>query len=111
MEVRKLIAAATLAAAPLAGLAQAPTEPDGRVAYMTAGCYQCHGTVGQGGVGPRLAPKPMAIEAMTMFVRNASRSMPAYDAKVLPDAELKRIHVYLSGIAASPAADQIPELR
>jgi mono/diheme cytochrome c family protein len=46
-----------------------------------------------------------------VFVRNSPKSMPAYDAKVLPEAELKRIHAYLSGIATSPAAQSIPELK
>ena len=84
---------------------------DGKHAYMAAGCYQCHGTVAQGGVGPRLAPKPFPIEALTAFVRTASRNMPAYDRQMLSDDDLKLIHAYLSSIEASPAVDQIPQLR
>jgi mono/diheme cytochrome c family protein len=80
-------------------------------AYLVAGCYQCHGTVGQGGVGPKLAPQPMALAAFSSFVRHSPRSMPAYDARVLSDADMKRIHDYLSSIAPSPAADQIPQLK
>lgn len=80
-------------------------------AYMVAGCYQCHGTVGQGGVGPRLAPQPMPLAALTAFLRHSARSMPAYDAKILPDEDVKRIFDYLSSIPASPPADQIPQLK
>lgn len=111
MNTHHLIAATVLAAAPFAVLAQAPDASVERLAYMSAGCYQCHGTVGQGGVGPRLAPKPMPLEAMMVFVRHSPRSMPPYDTKVLPDAELRKIHAYLNSIAPSPAAEQIPELR
>ncbi len=88
-----------------------PILDDNQRAYMAAGCYQCHGTVGQGGVGPRLAPKPMPYEALSAFVRHASRNMPPYPPEVVSDADLHRIHAYLSAIAASPPADRIPQLR
>lgn len=107
--MNKVIAAA-MAAVPWMCFAQGALD-EGRIAYMKAGCYQCHGTVGQGGVGPRLAPKPMPIEVMTVFVRNTPRNMPPYGEKVLPEGELRKIHAYLSGVAASPAAEQIPELK
>jgi mono/diheme cytochrome c family protein len=98
---------------PLAGMAQTNARPpiDGQRAYMAAGCYQCHGTAGQGGVGPRLAPKPFPVDGLIAFVRGSSRSMPAYDAVVLPDAELRAIHAYLESIAPSPTPDQIPLLK
>ena len=67
--------------------------------------------MGQGGLGPHLAPKPMPLVAMSAFVRNTSRNMPAYDVRVLSDQDMQRIHAYLSSIAASPTVDQIPQLR
>lgn len=105
-----------LALLPLAGLAQSPAAglspaADGKRAYLSAGCHQCHGTVAQGGVGPRLAPKPMPIEALTAFVRASNRSMPPYGPQVLTDDELQRIHRYLTSIEASPPPEQIPQLR
>lgn len=103
----------SLAGIGLAQTSAADPKPvaEGKRTYMIAGCHQCHGTVGQGGVGPRLVPKPMPIEALTAFVRHSPRSMPAYDAQVLTNDELKRIHTYLSSIEASPTVDQIPQLR
>lgn len=81
-------------------------------AYMAAGCYACHGTVGQGAAtGPRLAPKPMPLPAMSAFVRNTSRNMAPYSTNVLSELDMKRIHDYLSSIEASPPVDQIPQLR
>ncbi len=98
---------------PLAAVAQTTPTPAilGQRAYMVAGCYQCHGTAGQGDVGPRIAPRPFPLEGLIAFVRGSSRSMPAYDAVVLPDAELRAIHAFLESIAPSPAPDQIPLLK
>lgn len=92
------------------GLAQEKVD-ENQQAFMRAGCYQCHGTVGQGGVGPRLAPKPMPYETMEAFVRHTSRNMPPYPQAAVSDADLHRIHAYLSAISASPKVDQIPQLR
>lgn len=111
MNILKLGATA-LMLMPFACMAQSKEAiADGKVAYMKAGCYQCHGTVAQGGVGPRLVPKPFPVEALTAFVRNTNRGMPAYGPEILTDADLGRIHVYLSSIPASPPVDQIPQLK
>ena len=91
--------------------AASPVER-GRALYMQVGCYQCHGTVGQGGVaGTRLAPKPMAWDAFAQFVRQTSDAMPAYREHVLPDADLKDIHAYLLSIPQPLPVDQIQLLR
>lgn len=110
--LRMTISAAAALLLPLVAAAQTgSTVEEGKRAYMAHGCYLCHGTVGHGGVGPRLAPRPMPLEAMTVLVRHSPRSMPAYDANILPDADMRRIHAYLSSIAPSPAVEQIPQLR
>lgn len=110
----------TLAAAmllPLATLAQqapAPTAAqiaNGQLAYTTAGCYLCHGTVGQGGAGPKLTPQPFPVEALTAFVRVSPGSMPPYPAHMLSDADLRDIHAFLVSRPASPPASQIPLLK
>jgi len=33
----------------------------GQGLYLKNGCYECHGTVGQGGTGPRIAPRTAAL--------------------------------------------------
>lgn len=84
----------------------------GKDLYMRVGCYQCHGTVGQGGVaGVRLAPKPMAFEAFAQFVHNTSDAMPPYRETVLPTADLRDIHAYLSAQPAPKPVKEIPLLR
>lgn len=111
MNLLKLCATA-LMLVPFACMAQSKEAvADGKLAYMSAGCYQCHGTVAQGGVGPRLGPKPFPVEALIAFVRATSRAMPAYGPEMLTDNDLRRIHVYLSSIQASPPVDQIPQLK
>jgi mono/diheme cytochrome c family protein len=92
-------------------LAASPAER-GQDLYMKVGCYQCHGTVGQGGAaGARLAPPPLAWDAFAPFVRNTSDAMPAYRENVLADADLKDIHAYLRSIPNPQAVDQIQLLR
>jgi type IV pilus assembly protein PilQ len=39
---------------------------------MRVGCYTCHGTVGQGGAGARLAPNTMPLPAMQVWVRGGT---------------------------------------
>ncbi len=112
MNVIKLALASVAVAAPLAAIAQAPaTLAEGQRAYMAAGCYLCHGTIGQGGSGPKLAPKPYPAEALLAFVRGSPRSMPPYDAQLLPERDLRGIHLFLSSIEASPPVEQIPLLK
>lgn len=103
---------AALMLVPLACMAQGKDAvADGKLAYMKAGCYQCHGTVGQGGVGPKLAPKPFPVDGLIAFVRNTNRAMPAYGPEMVSDADLRRIHAYLSAIPAPPPVEQIPQLK
>ena len=84
---------------------------------MSAGCYTCHGTVGQGGAGARLAPKPRAQAAFVAYVRSGRRGwsvaggMPAYPPKMLSDAALLDIYAYLTSIPAPRPAAEIPLLK
>ena len=76
------------------------------------GCYQCHGTEGQGSAitGPRLAPNPMPYEALSNFVRTSAREMPPYRVQILPDEDLQDIYAYLQSIKPSPDPKSIPLL-
>ena len=57
---------------------------------MQHGCWQCHGTMGQGSIatsgGKRLAPDPLPWEAFSGFVRSTNRAMPPYSEKFFPMA-------------------------
>ena len=89
----------------------------GKAAFMAAGCYTCHGTVGQGGAGARLAPNPRPAPAFTAYVRSGRRGwsvaggMPAYPPSMLSDQTLADIWAYLAAIPAPPPASSIQILK
>ena len=72
----------------------------GRALFVTIGCYECHGTVGQGSrsAGPRLAPQPIPFEAFLQELRRPINDMPPYVAAVLSDADARDIYTYLQSI-------------
>ncbi|MFL5068378.1 MAG: c-type cytochrome [Xanthobacteraceae bacterium] len=84
----------------------------GKQNFMKYGCWQCHGTMGQGSpvTGPKLAPDPLPLEAMSSFIRNSNRAMPPYREAVLPNQDLEDIHAYLSSIPKPPDYKTIPLL-
>ena len=121
---RNMVIALALASAWRASAAQGQAPPaargdavSGRVAFMGAGCYTCHGTVGQGGAGARLAPRPRAAAAFMAYVRTGRRGwsvaggMPAYPVSMLSDAALIDIYAYLLSIPAPPSPAEIPLLK
>jgi mono/diheme cytochrome c family protein len=87
----------------------------GKAAYIQNGCWQCHGTVGQGSImtsgGKRLAPDPMPWEAFSSFVRSTNRIMPPYSETILSDGDLADIYAYLQSIAKPPDANSLPLLK
>jgi len=95
---------ATRPAAP-AGNAQ-----NGKKLFASVGCYQCHGFEGQGGVGPRLAPRPIAFSAFSKYLRQPTGEMPPYTAKVVSDKELADLYSFLVTIPEPPSPDSIPVL-
>jgi ubiquinol-cytochrome c reductase cytochrome c subunit len=75
---------------------------NGKKLFFKNGCYECHGTLGQGGTGPRLAPKPLAAAALAAYVRKPGGGMPPYSVKVMSDAEVADIRAYLATIPDPP---------
>jgi mono/diheme cytochrome c family protein len=110
--------AQTPGGAPPAPAAAAPAPPPpgdatrGKSAFMRFGCYECHGTVGQGnyGAGVRLAPKPLPYGALSGYVRRPGGNMPSFSAAILSDKDLADIYAYLSSIQPGKGAAQIPIL-
>jgi ubiquinol-cytochrome c reductase cytochrome c subunit len=80
----------------------------GKSTFMQNGCYQCHGTVGQGGLaGPRLAQTKLTIAGFMAYVRNPNPgNMPPFRAKVMSDQELADVFAYLQSVPPPvPAAN------
>lgn len=70
---------------------------------MSVGCWQCHGTVGQGGAGPALLPRLHPFAVIETFVRQGTAAgMPPYTRNVLTDAELGNIYAYLQSLPPPP---------
>jgi ubiquinol-cytochrome c reductase cytochrome c subunit len=91
--------------------AAAGSAEKGKSAYVKHGCWQCHGFMGQGGVtGPKLAPNPMALDALSAFVRNTRGAMPPYQSAILSEADLADIHAYLQSLPKAPDYKSIPLL-
>ncbi len=84
---------------------------NGKKFYTSFGCYECHGRQGQGGsAGPRLAPRPIPLQVLTMYVRHPAGAMPPYTSKLVSDAQLADIHAFLKSIPAPTPAKDIPLL-
>jgi len=102
---RTAVALVVLASGALAQSGNA--AENGKRVFLKDGCYECHGTVAQGGTGPRLTPPAIALSTLTAVVRKGVGGMPPYSSKVLSDAELSDIHAYLETIPAPPPAKSI----
>jgi mono/diheme cytochrome c family protein len=107
-------AAALMATSLVNGPAIAASAEHGKTVFIQNGCWQCHGTMGQGSIatsgGKRLAPDPLPWEAFSGFVRSSNRSMPPFSDKILSDGDLADIYAYLQSIPKPPAVNSIPLL-
>ncbi len=73
---------------------------------MRVGCYTCHGTVGQGGAGARLAPNTMPLAAMQVWVRGGDAGLVdrARHARVPDDRALGQRARGRAGVSREPTA-------
>src|SRR5215813_10464975 len=97
--------------APASDSAPAGNVESGRKVFAQYGCYQCHGYAAQGGVGPRLAPRPLAFPAFTKYIRQPTGEMPPYTSKVLSETGLADVYSFLQSVPRPPEADNIPLLK
>ena len=91
--------------------ASAQSAEHGKAAYVKHGCWQCHGFAAQGGIaGPKLAPDPMPLVALTAFVRHTRGAMPPYQEAILSSADLADIHAWLQSLPRAQDYKSIPLL-
>ena len=85
----------------------------GKQLYLATGCYQCHGTRGEGGggAGPRLAPGPIPYAGWLQQLRRPRVRMPVYTAVVMPDNDVADIYAYLQSVPKGKTASEIPMLK
>jgi mono/diheme cytochrome c family protein len=108
--------ASLVAAGLLVGVstALAASAERGRVLFMKNGCWQCHGTVGQGSIassgGKVLAPNPLPYDQFVTFVRSTNGAMPPYREAILSNEDLADIHAYLQSIPKPADHKSIPLL-
>jgi mono/diheme cytochrome c family protein len=113
---RSVISSVVIGAVMVAAAAFASDKPAnvarGKQLYLATGCYQCHGTRGEGGggSGPRLAPGPMPYEGLLIQLRKPRARMPVYTAAVMPDADVADIYAYLRSVPKGKTAAEIPML-
>jgi mono/diheme cytochrome c family protein len=78
--------------------------------FVSFGCYQCHGYVGQGGSsGPRLSAA-MPYEGFQQIVRFPYGGMPAYPPELLRDEDLRAIYSYIKSLPPAPELKDLPLL-
>ena len=109
LRVAGLLALVVVAFSPAAAAAQSAEK--GKTAYVKHGCWQCHGFAAQGGIaGPKLAPGPMPLVALTAFVRYTRGAMPPYQEAILSGADLADIHAWLQSLPKAQDYKSIPLL-
>ena len=97
-------ACAALAATLVLGVgpALAASAEKGKEAFIKHGCFQCHGTWGQGSVitsgGKVLTDTQLPFESFKAFVRTTNRAMPPYSEKILSDDDLADIFAYITSL-------------
>jgi len=116
--MRKFFVPASLVVAAITVTAFAADKPATNVArgkqlYMATGCYQCHGTSGEGGGSalPRLAPGPIPYEGVLLQLRKPRGRMPVYTTVTMPDKDVADIYAYLQSIPKGKSASEIPMLK
>jgi ubiquinol-cytochrome c reductase cytochrome c subunit len=100
-----LVPALLAGGAPAHGQGAPPGDAaNGKRVYMADGCYQCHGTVGQGSrpTGPHIAPNPVPYEGFAAQLRHPANTMPPYTSVVLSEQDLADIYAYLVSIPPLP---------
>ena len=70
---------------------------DGRALFFQYGCAACHGLKGQGGaVGKNLGSAD--AEEISDEVRQGPKTMPSFNASLLPDSDLQKLIAFLRSI-------------
>jgi mono/diheme cytochrome c family protein len=84
---------------------------NGKKLFLRDGCWECHGSVGQGSwAGARIGDTALTTAQFTRYIRRPTGAMPAYIDTVLSDTEAIDIWRYLKSLPAPKPAKDIPLL-
>jgi mono/diheme cytochrome c family protein len=86
---------------------------NGERLFVSYGCYECHGYLGQGSSqtrGSRLGPPQIPLSAFVSYVREPSGQMPPYAAKAVSDRDLAEIYDFLRSVPPPAPLKSIPLL-
>jgi ubiquinol-cytochrome c reductase cytochrome c subunit len=85
----------------------------GKQAFSHYGCYECHGTLGEGNqfAGPAIAPHPMPYHDFLAYIRAPRNQMPPFDEHVLPASDAQDIYAYLESIPSTVPSGSIDLLK
>jgi ubiquinol-cytochrome c reductase cytochrome c subunit len=96
-----------------ADASQTGSAENGKKLFMSNGCFECHGTVGQGSTatgGARIGPPAISFDEMVQYVHHPSGQMPPYTSKVISDPDLADIYAYLKSQPKPQPGKNIPLL-
>jgi mono/diheme cytochrome c family protein len=80
-----------------AAVAPSGSPETGRTLFASVGCWQCHGTSGQGGgaAGPRIAPSGLPFGGFVQQLRKPVNQMIPYSAKILSDEQAADLFAFI----------------
>jgi len=97
-----------------AAAAQSDQPPNGDAArgqslFLADGCWECHGTVGQGGgfAGPRISRTELPWPAFLTQLRTPYNNMPPFTQKVLATSDAADIYAFLKSLPKPPNVQSI----
>jgi mono/diheme cytochrome c family protein len=115
MIMRRYLSIAVLVALAAPALAQQAPRGDvqrGKDVYMAKGCWQCHGTVGQGarGIARLVQPRPMPYDAYLSQLRRPAGEMPPYVEAVVSAQDAADIYAFMASLPQPKDVNTIPLL-
>jgi len=107
------VSVAGTALAQEAAPAPAGDAEKGNALFHAIGCWECHGTQGQGGAisGPKIGGTALPFDAFLQQLRTPQNQMPPYEPKILSNADAANIYAFLKSIPPAQAASDIPALK
>lgn len=70
----------------------------GRLLYINQGCINCHGGLGEGGIGATLKGAKLNLKEFQDILRMPSGMMPAFDPTKVTDEQIKVLYNYIKSL-------------